>query len=258
MTTENNDESIDLTIFVACYNEQENIVPTFEVIREAGRQLGCAYEVLVIDDRSTDNSVQVIRDYQQKHPDFPLRLHCNEKNRGLAYNFVEAAFLGKGKYFKLVCGDDAEPLNCMLPVLGARGKADLIIPRPIMIENKTLFRRMLSRTYTFIVNTLSGYSLGYWNGCAVYLRRDVMRWHSNTAGFGFQADLVSQLLMEGRTYMEISNTYRERRSGESKALHFQNLCSVAHTLLTIFLRRMRRILFEPAALKQSRRIEWKP
>ena len=93
-----------------------------------------------------------------------------------------------------------------------------------------------------LVNLLSGYRIHYYNGLPVLSRFDVMRWHPNSPGFGFQADLVTRLLYMGASYLEIPVVPLERSSGKSKALKFKNLCSVAHSLLEIFIRRVGRIL----------------
>ena len=44
------------------------------------------------------------------------------------------------------------------------------------------------KTFTFLVNLISGYHLKYYNGMAIHLRYNVMRWHPSSYGFGFQAD----------------------------------------------------------------------
>ena len=98
---------------------------------------------------------------------------------------------------------------------------------------------MLSRTYTSLVNLLSGQSLRYYNGCAVYRRADVMRWHSRSAGFGFQADLVTRLLMQGATYVEVPVVGKDRTGGKSTALRLKNWFCVANTLFAIFMQRLR-------------------
>jgi glycosyltransferase involved in cell wall biosynthesis len=228
---------LDLTLFVACYNEEPNIVGTLDTIQEVMRELPLRYEVVLIDDASRDRSVELVRDYQGRNPSFPLRLVENATNRGLSRNFAEAAFLGRGRHYKLVCGDNVETRETLLAVLGQVGAADLLVPYHAKIEGRGLFRRCLSRTYTALVNFLSGHSLSYYNGCGVYRRADVMRWHSRTSGFGFQAELVVRLLDEGAAYLEVPVVGREREGGKSSAMKLRNWISVGRTLLAITFRR---------------------
>ena len=62
-----------------------------------------------------------------------------------------------------------------------------------------------------------------------------MRWHPNTRGFGFQADIICMLLDQGATHMEIEVEAINR--AQSRALTVKNVLSVGHTLLDILVRR---------------------
>ncbi len=158
------DWDVDVTLFVPCYNEEKNIIPTIEKIVESCKQVNCTYEILVIDDASTDRSVEEVRRFRSSHSSVPIRLICNSINRGLARNFAEGAHLGRGKYYRIVCGDDVEPIATQVAILTKMGQADLVIPYPIKVQNKSWLRKLLSRTYTRIVNLVSGFRLPYWNG----------------------------------------------------------------------------------------------
>jgi glycosyltransferase involved in cell wall biosynthesis len=233
----------EVTLFVACYNEEGNIVGALDTTVAACEEVGCSYEIIVIDDGSRDQSALRVKEYQAQHPDRPIRLVQNPRNRGLACNFVEGSFLGRGKYYRLVCGDNVEPLATQKAILDKRGQADMVIPYPLAVQNKTVLRKTVSLAFTFLVNLLSGYRLRYWNACALYHRTSVQRWHSNTLGFGFQAELTSQLLREGQTFVEVGCSYHERTSGKATALTLRNLIAVTHSLLAILLRRLEYLVF---------------
>ncbi len=229
---------LDLTIFVSCYNEADLIKNTLETIRQVMEDLSLAYEILVIDDVSKDHSAQVVERYITAHPEMNIILRKNKKNKGLAQNYFDAAFLGKGTYYRLLCGDNSEPISSIKSVFSAIGSADILVPYYVTSEGKSFKRQLISKTYTWIVNTITGYKFHYYNGLAVHLRYNVMRWHPNTHGFGFQADLLTLLLDQGFSYKEIPITMIEQRTGKSNAITFKNLLSVAHTLLEILLRRI--------------------
>jgi glycosyltransferase involved in cell wall biosynthesis len=224
--------SLDLTVFISCYNEQEFIVKTIETVRDALNEIGTiSYEIIVVDDRSKDSSSETVKNYIAAHPEERIVLRTNKVNRGLAQNYLDVAFVGKGKYYRLICGDDAEPKETMLAVFRAIGQAD-------MIEGKSLYRRSLSNVYAGLVNLISGFRLHYYNGLAVHLRYNVMRWHPNTRGFGFQADIICMLLDQGFSYKEVPVISIERRVQGSNALTFKNGLSVAHTLVDLIFRRL--------------------
>lgn len=230
--------ALDLTAFVSCYNEAAFILQTLEDIRLALREVGLSFEIIVVDDCSSDGSAQLVRRYIAEHPEDRVILRRNPVNRGLAQNFIDAAFLGKGRYYKLFCGDNTEPRESIVTICRQIGKADIIIPRYDSVAGKSGFRKWLSATYTALVNLASGNRLSYYNGLAVHLRYNVMRWHPNTRGFGFQADIVCMLLDTGASYLEVPVKVVERAA--SRALTWKNVLSVGHTLLDIVIRRVAR------------------
>ena len=239
--------NIDLSIFVSCYNESEFIVQTLDAIRQALRTVGkVSYEIIVIDDVSKDNSAELVETYIKDHPDDRIILRRNAVNRGLAQNYVDGAFLGKGKYYRLICGDNAEPQDTMIAVFSAIGEADMLIPYYVSFEGKSAFRQQLTKVYAGIINLISGLKLHYYNGLAVHLRYNIMRWHPNTRGFGFQADIICMLHDLGFTMKEIPVRTVELKGGASQALTWKNILSVGHTIFDIVVRRVANRVYRPS------------
>jgi glycosyltransferase involved in cell wall biosynthesis len=230
---------LDLTLFVSCYNEEANIVGTLETVLEALGEFDFTWEIIVIDDASTDRSVEVVQDFLAKHPGSPIALKTREFNVGLAQNYIEGAFVGRGEYYRLICGDNVEPKETLVEVFRHLGEADMVLFYQD-ITGKSLSRRILSRCYTGLVNLITGRRIKYYNGLAVHRRYNVMRWHTNYHGFGFQADMIARLLDEGFGYTEVRVKATERKAGVSHALTLRNFFSVAHTLLDLFIRRVAR------------------
>jgi len=230
---------LDLTVFVSCYNESKYIANTLDNVRNALAELSkFNYEIIVIDDCSTDDSTQAILAYLERYPEERILFRRNLVNIGWAQNYIDAAFIGRGKYFRVVCGDESEPKHTMIEVFNHIGEADILVPYYATTQGRSAYRLAMSRAYTTLVNLLSGFHLRYYNGLHVHLRYNVMRWHSNTRGFGFQADILCLLLEQGFSYKEIPVTTIERKKGKSTALSFRNFLSVSHTLFDIMVRRI--------------------
>ena len=231
-------DRFDITFFVSCYNEEEFIVATLDTVQNAMIGLGLTYDIVIIDDGSKDRSPELIRHYIAAHPDINVVFRQNAMNKGWAQNYIDSTFIGKGRYHRAICGDNSEMESTIRTVLRPLGEADIIIPYYVEVEHKRFLRHVVSTTYTSIVNLLSGNSLHYYNGLPIHRRYNVMRWHPDTRGFGFQAYILCLLLGQGATFKEVALSATERRAGSSNALTWRNLLSVAHTLTEILLRRI--------------------
>lgn len=231
---------IDITFFIACYNEEENIADTLDTLTAALAESRCSWEAIVVDDGSKDRSAEVTRCYIREHPGLPIICQVNEKNKGLAQSYFDTAAVGRGKYYRLVCGDNVEPKETFVTILRHLGEADMIIPYQVETRGKSLPRLLLSRTFTGLVNLIIGHRLRYYNGLAVHLRENVLRYRTDTTGFGFQAEMIAQLLDEGFSYVEVPVVASERTKGKAKALTFKNWLSVGNTLLKLLRNRLSR------------------
>lgn len=232
-----------LSLFVACYNEQDNIIGTLETLVEALRNTVQSFDIIVVDDASKDETVPCVRKFMAEHPELPVRLLLNGHNEGVANNYAEAAFRAKGEWYRMICGDNVEPVETLETIFKAVGKTEVVVPYTVEIRGRGIFRRLLSKTYTALVNAISGYRMHYYNGLLVTRTDYVRRWHSNSHGFGFQADLLTRLLSKNLTYEEVPVYGNERLTGESKALTMRNLASVAHSLQNVAIRRISKTLY---------------
>jgi glycosyltransferase involved in cell wall biosynthesis len=83
-------------------------------------------EIIVIDDCSTDNSLEVLRAYAGKHP--TIKVHVNERNLGVCPNLNRANELARGDYvYSLAADDEAMPtlLERSMELLHAHPEAGL-------------------------------------------------------------------------------------------------------------------------------------
>lgn len=88
-----------LTVFTPVYNCQEYIQETIDSVLN---QTFTDFEYLIVDDCSTDNTVELIEQYSDPR----IRLIKNETNKGISYNRNIGIEESKGIYLAMLDGDD--------------------------------------------------------------------------------------------------------------------------------------------------------
>lgn len=94
------------TVVVLVYNTGGYVVSALECIR---RQTFTDFEVVVVDDASTDDSVEVVADWLSQHDQVPARFIHNDRNRGIPAALNRALAATSGELVTWICDDLWEP-----------------------------------------------------------------------------------------------------------------------------------------------------
>ena len=91
------------TVIVALYNGERFIKEQLDSIKNQTIE---ADEVIIADDGSKDQSIEIVKRYIQDNNLSKWRLVVNEVNKGWAKNFISNASVAKGKYIFFSDQDD--------------------------------------------------------------------------------------------------------------------------------------------------------
>lgn len=233
-------ESIEFSCFISSYNESEFIEKTLSEIIQAFKELRVNYEILIIDDCSSDNSYEVIKKLIIKYHDVNIMIVIKSLNIGLSKNYFEAASICRGKYFKLFCGDNTELSSQIVKICQLRESADIVIPYYRNVIGKNKFRILVSNFYTKILNFITGLHIPYYNGLQVHLRKNIVNIQNLSDGFSFQAEILCYLLLTcNASYVTVEIDAVENKP--SNALNFKNLFSVVTLFFKLILNKIFRI-----------------
>src|SRR5258705_5485336 len=93
-----------VSFIVPCLNEEANVIGAIEKLVQACRQAGHSFEIIVADDGSRDGTSAVVKAFQTRHPDLPIKLIRNDATQGVARTFFDVSFVAKCTYYRLVAG----------------------------------------------------------------------------------------------------------------------------------------------------------
>ncbi len=92
-----------ISVMVTSYNYEKFIKQTLNSILKQSYK---NYEVVIVDDGSKDNSVEIIKQYTNKYKNFYLYTHDGGKNRGLVESMKLGISKAKGEYVAFLESDD--------------------------------------------------------------------------------------------------------------------------------------------------------
>lgn len=92
-----------ISVAMTTYNGVQYITEQLDSIRLQTRKVD---EIVIVDDGSSDNTMELVSDYATKHPECAIRLEQNETNLGYKKNFHKAISLCQGDITFLCDQDD--------------------------------------------------------------------------------------------------------------------------------------------------------
>ena len=88
----------DVSVVIATYNGEKYIVKQLECIRNQTQKPD---EVIIVDDRSSDNTLNIVKDYIDQYSLQNWQVYLNDCNLGYKRNFQKGIELATGKFIFL-------------------------------------------------------------------------------------------------------------------------------------------------------------
>ncbi|HEV8311146.1 MAG TPA: glycosyltransferase family 2 protein [Methylomirabilota bacterium] len=202
-----------VSIVIPVHNEQDNVTPLLESIRDALEGLGRPYELIVVDDGSTDGTAARLREAAARFPSLHVvRLRSNfGQSAALAAGFD----LARGELVVTMDGDrqnDAADIPRLLDKL--KEGYDVVSGWRHERQDPLWSRRVPSRLANALISWITGVHLHDY-GCALKVyRREILR---DIALYGEMHRFLPALARwVGATIGEVPVGHWPRRSGVSK------------------------------------------
>jgi dolichol-phosphate mannosyltransferase len=213
--------TIELSLVIPCYNEEETLEACVE--RVLGLEKAISIEIVIVDDKSTDNSPEIARRLSGQYPNIKALFH--EVNRGKGAALRTGFKHAKGNYIVVQDADlEYDPMEILKLLEPLRNNiADVVLGSRFLSggAHRVLYywHSLGNRFLTTLSNMFTDLNLTDMETCYKVFRRDVIdRIAIEEERFGFEPEIVSKIAQMRLRIYEIGISYYGRTYEEGKKI----------------------------------------
>jgi dolichol-phosphate mannosyltransferase len=225
--------SLDLTVIIPTYKEEEIIAPTLYEINSILKRTDISFEILIVDDNSPDKTGKIV---QEVSAFFPVRLITRTADPGLSQSVIEGFAQARGDVIVVTDADQSHDL-LLIPEMYRECKThDIVNGSRYMkgghIKDWPFKRRIISLGATFLARLLFPSVTDPVSGFFAVKRNLVSHASLTPCGYKILLEVLGKSCWH--TIKELPYTFQNRAYGESKLktktiIDFvRHLWSIAH------------------------------
>jgi len=222
-----------LTVLVVAHDDSRTLLDTIDRLYCALTLTVEEFAIIIFDDGSTDETAAVARTASEKYPF--VTVHRNERRMGLGYCTIAGSRKAHTPFVVYAPADNTWPQRSFVELFGHLGKADIVTSYANnLLASMPLLKRVVSRSYTTILNLLFGRTIRYYNGLTIYPTEFLRRGALETHGFGFQAEALLKAIASGYSILEITLPVDTKNLPLSHSITVANTISATMTIVQLF------------------------
>jgi glycosyltransferase involved in cell wall biosynthesis len=210
--TKTNSPQLSLSVVLPAHNEGKNLP---FILKEASlllEQLNLDYEIIVVDDGSTDDTALVVKSFVEKNPLVKLLSHPRNLGYGAA---LTSGFRTSTKELVFFMDSDRQfDIGDITKLLPFTTEFDIVAGYRLKRQDPW-YRVMIGRTYNLMVITLFGVHLKDIDCAFKIYHRDVLdKIHFETVGALVNTEIMLKAQLAGKTIKEVGVNHYPRIEGK--------------------------------------------
>ena len=209
-----------LSIIIPAYNEERTVIEVLKKIKSNSSNL-FKYEIIVIDDGSTDQSRKLLEDNKHLYD----KLLVNESNKGKGFSVKKGISNASGTHIIFQDADlEYDPADYKkFEKIFLDFDADGIIGSRFIYSNYTRSHNILNKIantlLTYIFNLLYNSTYTDIYSCYFAFKKDLLNVHElRTEGFEQHAEILCKVIKKGNKFYEVPISYNGRDKSEGKKI----------------------------------------
>ena len=204
---------IDLSVVVLAYNEEEGLEDVVQRVMDVGDSADWTYEVVIVDDCSTDRTPQIADKLVLDHETVRCVHHsANMGSGGAIKSGVDAAW---GERIIYVPADGQFDVKELIRFMKAAELADIVIGARLERSDYTTFRLISSHTFLWMVRLLFGTTFRDVNWVHLWHRKVFEECRPNSEGVFLLEEIIVRATRNKFSFVEIESDYHPRQGGKA-------------------------------------------
>lgn len=204
-----------ISLVIPLFNNEKTLVQELHACEKIMKEMCSAYEIIVSDDKSTDNSAPLLKKHFYKRK--PFKILFNKKNLGIAKNIHQLYNKAKYPYIVLFSVDgDWETKDIKKLLLATkRSNADIVIGKRTY-TSYSLYRKIISFSYnllSFVMFQVHTFDAG---SIKIFRRELFQKTPIISKSVFFEAEFIIRTAKHGAKIIDIPVTFK--KSGDNLAL----------------------------------------
>jgi glycosyltransferase involved in cell wall biosynthesis len=218
-----------LSIVIPAYNEEENIATTVEEVSAAAQQLELDYEIILVNDGSTDRTGEIGHELEGRIPNFRLVEH--HPNRGYGGSLKAGYAAATMELIAYVPADNQFDFREVDRFLAQIGEADIVCGYRANRQDNVI-RRFNAFGWNTLVRLLFGYLCRDIDCGFKMFRRNVLeRINLVSDGAMIDTEFLAGARARGMRIAEVPVTHRPRVAGEATGANLRVIIKAFRDLL---------------------------
>ncbi len=227
-----------ISAFFPCYNDSATIGEVVEKALRVLRELTDDYEVIIVDDGSSDASGEVIDSVAAAHPE--VRVVRHDRNRGYGAALRSGIKTSSKKWVFYTDSDGQYDVEELRRLHALSGAADVINGYKVS-RSDPWYRVVLGGIYNFLVRRIFRIPIRDVDCDFRLMRGDLARsLDLRSEGGSICVELVKGLEAAGATFAEVPVHHYPRREGKSQFFRLRNLLAMVRGDASLWIRLWRR------------------
>ncbi|MFA9388338.1 MAG: glycosyltransferase family 2 protein [Prolixibacteraceae bacterium] len=162
-----------ISVIIPFYNESQLVEPMVKEVQKALNSIGDSYEIIAVDDGSTDHTFELLANLKHNLPE--LKIVSFSRNFGLQAALTAGLDYANGEYVSLIDGDFQDPPELIVEMYHTlkQNQFDLVIGKRTS-RNEVTSKRMAIRAFHLIFDRITDLEDIYNTGNFCMMKREVV------------------------------------------------------------------------------------